>query len=119
MRTGHNKIGNKEIGYSINIFSRFVKVFLFFLICQIYQCPIQYILHINCPGCGTTRAILAALKFDFILAFKCHPLFFIPVICAVYSIFREWIFIGIRNEKIVLLFFGLLYLLFWLVRIFE
>ena len=37
-------------------------------------CPMRVALHIPCPGCGGTRAILAALHGDFRTAFQLHPL---------------------------------------------
>ena len=44
-----------------------------------YKCPFYYFFGVPCPGCGLTQAHLAALRLDFVSAFKCHPLFFIPV----------------------------------------
>ncbi|MBQ7338227.1 MAG: DUF2752 domain-containing protein [Clostridia bacterium] len=37
-------------------------------------CPIKYVTGISCPGCGMTRACLAALRLDFDAAFTYHPL---------------------------------------------
>ena len=38
-------------------------------------CPIKFATGISCPGCGMTRAWLAALQGNFGLAFAMHPLF--------------------------------------------
>lgn len=44
-------------------------------------CLFQYFFHIPCPGCGMTRAVLAALHFDLASAFAYHPMFWsLPVI---------------------------------------
>ena len=38
-------------------------------------CVWRYFLHINCPGCGMTRAVICALKGDFAGAFSYHFMF--------------------------------------------
>ena len=38
------------------------------------SCPFKFITGISCPGCGMTRALFSALKFDFASAFSFHPL---------------------------------------------
>ena len=90
------KLQRKEVwrDYSKTIFQRIIKLLIFFLLCQLYQCPIRYYLGMECPGCGTTRAIKAALSFDFETAFSSHFLFLVPVICGFYYTFREKIFVG-------------------------
>lgn len=46
-----------------------------------YQCPILRLTGIICPGCGMSRAWLAAFHLDFEQAFYYNPVFwFIPVI---------------------------------------
>ena len=40
-------------------------------------CPLRFFFGISCPGCGMTRALLAALRLDFATAFSYHPLFFL------------------------------------------
>ena len=55
----------------------------------VYQCPIYAIFHINCPGCGMTRAYKALLRLDLPAAFAFHPLFPIPAIWLLYHIFRK------------------------------
>ena len=43
-------------------------------------CPIRFLTGISCPGCGMTRALLSALRFDFQAAFFYHTLwiFLVP-----------------------------------------
>lgn len=46
-------------------------------------CPIKFATGISCPGCGMTRAWLAALHLRFDLAMAYHPLFWaVPLIFA-------------------------------------
>ena len=42
-----------------------------------------------CPGCGMTRAWLAALRLDFAAAFAYHPLFWVVPIAFVLAFVRE------------------------------
>ncbi|WP_054742811.1 DUF2752 domain-containing protein [Cellulosilyticum ruminicola] len=39
-------------------------------------CPIKYLWHIPCPGCGMTRAWRSVMHGDLKTAFYFHPLFF-------------------------------------------
>ena len=40
-------------------------------------CPIHDYLHMDCPGCGTTRMAVALIHLDFYQAFRFNPLIFI------------------------------------------
>jgi hypothetical protein len=44
---------------------------------RIPVCPMASLLGIPCPGCGLTRATLAALRGDFGTAYHFHPLVFL------------------------------------------
>ena len=46
----------------------------------LYHCPFRYFFGVACPGCGMTRALLAAVFSDPAAAFAFHPLwpFMIP-----------------------------------------
>lgn len=44
-------------------------------------CPIYYFTKIECFGCGMTRALVAALKFQFAIAFSYHAMFWsVPIL---------------------------------------
>ena len=46
-----------------------------------YHCIYRTMLGIPCPGCGMTRAVRAALRFDFATAFSYHPMFWsLPIL---------------------------------------
>lgn len=54
----------------------------------IFRCPIHYLFHIYCPGCGLTRMILSIFKLDFYQAFRYNPyLFILFVLAIIYGIF--------------------------------
>lgn len=50
-------------------------VALYYIVAWFIGCPVRFFLGISCPGCGITRAWLAALTLDFHQAFSLHPLF--------------------------------------------
>lgn len=54
-----------------------VKDIFIVLVMALYRymgCPIRFFTGAPCPGCGMTRAVIAALKFDFRGACQNHPL---------------------------------------------
>lgn len=53
-----------------------------------YHCPFLYFFGFPCPGCGMTRALIAAARLDFKAAFYYHPLFFVIIIAAVYMLLK-------------------------------
>ena len=82
-----------------------------------FTCPIRAVTGILCPGCGLTRAWLAAFQLDFSAAFAHHAMFWsIPVLYLCFlldgSLFQQkW-----ANR----LFYGLIltgFLLQWLLRL--
>lgn len=52
-------------------------------------CPIKFCTGVSCPGCGMTRAWLAALSGDFSLAMAYHPLFWTVPLIVVTAMFHE------------------------------
>ena len=53
---------------------------------QLPFCPMAGVLGVPCPGCGLTRATLAALRGDLRGAFRLHPLVFILTPLFVWSV---------------------------------
>ena len=52
------------------------------------QCPIYRYLHLECPGCGTTRALAALLHGNITEAFRLNPLTtLLAAPAAVYAVF--------------------------------
>lgn len=52
-------------------------------------CVFRLMTGIPCPGCGMTRAWLAALRLDFSAAFAYHPLFWVVPIAFALAFVRE------------------------------
>ena len=58
--------------------------FLYYVFIRIFDIAIPCVFHLitglNCPGCGTTRMVLAFLRFDFKAAFSFQPVLFCALI---------------------------------------
>ena len=56
-------------------------IILFYAVLELLgvTCPIKFVTGISCPGCGMSRAWLAALRLDWRTAFRFHPLFLLPI----------------------------------------
>ena len=68
--------GNKRSLKCLGVFFAVIGILVL-----LYHCPFRYFFGVACPGCGMTRALLSALRFDFAAAFSYHPLwpFLLPV----------------------------------------
>lgn len=55
-------------------------------------CVFRFFLGITCPGCGMTRALLAALRLDFASAWNYHPMFWSVPILYLFFLFEEKLF---------------------------
>ena len=55
---------------------------------MILDCPIHYLFHIYCPGCGITRMIISIFKLNFYQAFRYNPyVFTLLVLFILYGIY--------------------------------
>jgi len=55
----------------------------------LYDCPVNAIFNIPCPGCGMTEACFNLLKLDIKGALSANYLFFIPILWAFYYVFLK------------------------------
>lgn len=82
-------------------------------------CVFRLMTGIPCPGCGMTRAWLAALRLDFAAAFAYHPLFWVVPIAFVLAFVRD----GAASNKlkrgidIVIAVLCVLVIAVWIVRL--
>ncbi len=77
-------------------------------------CPIQYLWHVPCLGCGMTRAWQSVLHGDFKAAFYFHPLFFTVPFMAGALIWGD--LLSIRFKKRFWLIIAVLYIGTYCVR---
>lgn len=82
-------------------------------------CLFRHFLGITCPGCGMTRAVLAALRFDFAAAFAYHPMFWSMPLLGAYFLFDGSLFGNKKWDRIVIILLGIGFLAQWLVKIVE
>ena len=61
-----------------------------FIFCIGWDCPFREYLHMNCPGCGMTRAFLSILNLDFLSAIRYNimaiPLFIILFVSVIFLV---------------------------------
>jgi len=95
----------------------FVAAALFLLF--VYRCPVYMILGFQCPGCGITRAYMAAMQFDFSSAFAYHPLFFVAAPLTVYIVFRNKLKkpLSSNAETVILITLAVLFAAVYIYRI--
>lgn len=105
---------NRIRKYNIIILKRCLGMAIFFLVCTVYRCPIKYFIHIDCPGCGTTRALISALRLDFSSSIKYNACFPIPIFWCIYILFKEKICIDKQKEELLVCLSILLYLFRWI-----
>lgn len=86
-----------------------------------YHCPFRYFFGVSCPGCGMTRALLAAVFSDFKTAFSYHPLFplVIPVVLCMglYTVYG--IRIPTRRLNVYLIFVAVLMVSVYVIRLIQ
>lgn len=98
----------------------FILLFMFYLIAQsniidnihLWDCIIYKYLHIQCPGCGMTRAIKALFHFDILssLQYNAMLLILIGILIILYIefIFRAFgkiVFSIVRNKYFIIVLF--------------
>lgn len=81
------------------------------------SCVFQTVLGIACPGCGMTRAMLAAVQLHFKEAFQYHPMFWSVPILYLYFLFDEGLFRKKFWDRLVLCGIGIGFLVNWLVKL--
>ena len=98
------------------ISKKVLELLILLAVCLFYKCPFRLLFHVDCPGCGMTRAIVSAIKLDFKAAFQYHALFPIVILGGFYYVFREYLYMGKKKEKIAVISAAALFLIRWLLR---
>ena len=91
---------NKKKVVLISILVLILAIFVLLDIFEVIglKCPFYELLHIYCPGCGTTRMIRSLLHFEIYQAFRYNPLVF-TLLFAILGIIIAEIVYFIRNKK--------------------
>lgn len=83
-KTWSGLVGRIKLAFMISV------IYIIFNIIGI-GCPIKFLTGISCPGCGMTRAVLAAIQLKFHEAFYYHPLFFLVPLIMVLYLFEDYL----------------------------
>lgn len=78
-------------------------------------CPILFFTGVPCLGCGMTRAVICLLKFDFLEAYRLHPLCFLMPVFAGIIMFRDRM--GKRTFNACLFIIVVMFILVYLMRL--
>lgn len=81
------------------------------------SCVFQTFFGVACPGCGMTRAMIAALQLHLKEAFQYHPMFWSMPILYLYFLVDEGIFRKKLWDRIILWGIGAGFLLNWLLHL--
>ena len=94
-------------------------LFLFYLIMYALNtsCIIKSILGFSCPGCGMTRAIISAMKLDFVTAFTFHSMFWSLPILILYFVYDGRLFNNRKLKSVVIKAIASGFLLNWIIRL--
>lgn len=79
-------------------------------------CIIKSAFGIACPGCGMTRAVLSAIRLDFITAFALHPMFWSLPLLILYFLYDGRLFKSKKVDVGLLTLILAGFLLSWIVR---
>lgn len=80
-------------------------------------CIFMYLLGFPCPGCGITRACLAALKFDFAVAASFNIMFWSVPLLIAYFMCDGKMFKGKWTDNIILCCIAIGFLINWVYKI--
>ena len=52
---------------------------------HLLTCPSKYFFHIDCPGCGLQRSVIALLEGDFVKSFQLYPATIPVLFCLIFT----------------------------------
>jgi len=87
--------------------------------CLDLRCIFITFLHIPCPGCGMSRALISALRLDFISAFDHHLMFWSVPLLYLYFLFDGRLFKSKKIDYGILIFILTGFIINWILTIAE
>lgn len=81
------------------------------------ECILLRFVGIPCPGCGMTRAVLSAIRLDFISAFKLHPMFWSMPILYLYFLTDGKLIKNRAVNTAVFIFIAIGFLISWIIKL--
>lgn len=80
-------------------------------------CIFKEFLGFACPGCGMTRATLAAMRLNFAVAFHYHPMFWSMPLLYLYFLSDNGLFPDKRWDRVLLIGIGGGFFINWLTKL--
>lgn len=82
-----------------------------------YGCVIKNVFGISCPSCGLTRAYNALLCGDVLLAYRLHPMFYLPPLLIFYCCTKGFV-ISKRADLVLIAVLVVAYFAVYFMKIF-
>lgn len=80
-------------------------------------CLFERFLGVSCPGCGMSRAVLSALRWDLAAAFSYHPMFWSMPVLYVYFLCNGRLFPNKYLDYGILIAIALGFFINWLAKL--
>ncbi len=80
-------------------------------------CVLLWATGYECPGCGMTRALISALRFDFVSAFQYHRMFWSLPILGLYVLFDGKLFKNKILNAFILILIAVGFVVNWVLKV--
>ena len=105
----------KPVNLKIKILMTIIYVAILWAVAVLdLQCIFISTIGMPCPGCGMTRAVKAALRFDFVKAFSYHLMFWAVPIMYIYFLWEGRLFENKKIDKAVWIVIIVGFILNWI-----
>lgn len=112
------KIFRSPVNVKIKLLLTIIYILILVMVALLdLKCIFISTIGIPCPGCGMTRALKAAFKFDFIKAFSHHLMFPAVPIMYIYFLWEGRLFENKRIDKVIWIVIIVGFILNWILRL--
>lgn len=112
------KIFRSPVNVKIKLLMTIIYILILVMVALLdIKCIFISTIGIPCPGCGMTRAIKAALRFDFIKAFSYHLMFWAVPIMYIYFLWEGRLFENKKIDKVIWIVIIMGFILNWILRL--
>lgn len=89
------------------------------LVFRWFQVPCFWLslFHLPCPGCGMSRAVIAAMQLDFGAAFRLHPMFWSVPILYLFYLYSGELFRNKMANRVTLTAIAIGFVIQWILKI--
>ena len=112
------KIFRSPVNVKIKLLMTIIYILILVMVAFLdIKCIFISTIGLPCPGCGMTRAIKAALRFDFIKAFSYHLMFWAVPIMYIYFLWEGRLFENKKIDKVIWIVIITGFILNWILRL--